>query len=90
MPPVRPGPRRPSSGPSATVPVARSRAPGSRPTRAPAPLPDIAAVTGPDGTFQLSSAGPGDYELAAATDDASTVVRFHHGAGSPPLDVRLT
>ena len=34
----------------------------------PAPLPDIAALTGPDGSFTLSVPAPGTYELECSAD----------------------
>ena len=33
-------------------------------TAGPVPLPDIAAVTGPDGRFELTAPAPGDYTVA--------------------------
>lgn len=37
-------------------------------TGGPGPLPDIAAVTGPDGHFALSTPGPGAYEIEASAE----------------------
>lgn len=36
----------------------------------PEPLPDIAALTGGDGTFALTAPAAGTYEVAAVADDA--------------------
>jgi hypothetical protein len=38
----------------------------------PASLPDIAALTGADGTFTLTAPEEGTYEIAAAADAAGT------------------
>ena len=35
-------------------------------TAGPVPLPDIAAVTGADGRFELTAPAPGDYTVACA------------------------
>lgn len=45
-------------------------------TSAPAPLPDIAALTGEDGSFTLSAPAPGSYALAV------------HAEGFAPANVR--
>jgi hypothetical protein len=39
----------------------------------PGSLPDIAALTGDDGTFALTAPAAGTYEVAAAADDAEPV-----------------
>ncbi|RPI06585.1 MAG: carboxypeptidase regulatory-like domain-containing protein [Zetaproteobacteria bacterium] len=39
----------------------------------PGSLPDIAALTGDDGTFALTAPAAGTYEVAAAADDAVPV-----------------
>jgi hypothetical protein len=39
----------------------------------PVDLPDIAAVTGPDGTFVLSAPVPGEYEVAVAFLDGFVI-----------------
>ena len=41
----------------------------------PGSLPDIAALTGDDGTFTLTAPAAGTYEVAAAADDAEPVSR---------------
>ena len=38
----------------------------------PAPLPDIAALTGADGAFTLSAPAPGSYEVECAAEGEST------------------
>jgi hypothetical protein len=48
-------------------------------TAGPVPLPDIAAVTGEDGRFELTAPAAGDYTVAAAGP----------GGGFEAADVRL-
>jgi hypothetical protein len=36
--------------------------------RAPSPVPDIAALSGPDGEFAMSVSGEGEYELHCTAD----------------------
>jgi Carboxypeptidase regulatory-like domain len=38
----------------------------------PVPLADIAALTGPDGSFSLSAPAPGSYEVECAAEGEST------------------
>jgi Carboxypeptidase regulatory-like domain len=38
----------------------------------PVPLPDIAALTGPDGSFSLSAPTPGTYEVECAAEGRGT------------------
>jgi len=45
----------------------------------PVPIPDIARVTGDDGTFSLEAPSPGAYELSATDDE--------HGTASSRLEV---
>lgn len=57
----------------------------------PVPLPDIAMLTGDDGTFRLAVPAPGEYRIGISADGcmalaAKTVVG---AAGSPPLRLRL-
>lgn len=57
----------------------------------PVPLPDIAALTGADGSFSLSAPAPGNYELECAADgfDAErATVEVAEGAETR-LDLRL-
>ena len=37
-------------------------------TRAPGPVPDVAALSGADGRFTLAAERPGVYEIACSTD----------------------
>jgi hypothetical protein len=46
---------------------------------APGPVPDVAALTGPGGGFDLDVAGPGAYELLVVDDV--------HGARRVPVEV---
>ena len=58
-------------------------------TAGPVPLPDIAAVTGPDGRFELAAPAPGDYTIACAGETGageSVEVRVDDGA----VEVTLT
>ncbi|KUG57221.1 hypothetical protein AVL62_15455 [Serinicoccus chungangensis] len=42
----------------------------------PVPLPDVALLTGADGTFALDLPTPGEYVVAAHGDDASARARL--------------
>ena len=58
---------------------------------APAPLPDIAALTGEDGRFTLSAPAEGSYELAVHADGfapASARCELTAAAGNP-LRIKL-
>ena len=50
---------------AAGTPVAQARV---YITRAPGPVPDVAALSGADGRFTLAAARPGVYEIACSTD----------------------
>lgn len=41
----------------------------------PAPLPDVAALTAADGTFQLTAPVPGEYSLICVLDDGRSETR---------------
>lgn len=46
---------------------------------APGSVPDIAALSGPDGRFQLNAPRPGSYQVSASSDEhgsASVVVKI--------------
>ena len=60
-------------------------------TSAPAPLPDIAALTGEDGSFILSAPTTGSYELAVHADGfVPAIVHCELGpADAEPLRVIL-
>jgi len=60
-------------------------------TSAPAPLPDVAALTGADGSFTLAAPEPGSYELAVHADGFAPVnVRCTLGrAAGKPLLIKL-
>ena len=60
-------------------------------TSAPAPLPDIAALTGEDGTFTLSVPVPGKYELAVHAEGfvPAGVHCNVHGADAETVRVAL-
>ena len=60
-------------------------------TSAPAPLPDVAALTGADGSFTLAAPEPGSYELAVHADGfAPAKVRCDlTEADTKPLRVKL-
>ena len=57
---------------------------------APAPVPDIAALTGPDGSFALGAPSTGHYTLVA-TDPAgeTTEASVELGPGEAAADVRI-
>jgi carboxypeptidase family protein len=50
---------------TAGAPVAQARVAFAD---APVPVPDVAALTGPDGRFALSAPAPGRYAVLAAAD----------------------
>jgi hypothetical protein len=57
----------------------------------PVDLPDIAAVTGPDGTFVLSAPVPGEYEVAAAFQDGFVIrSQVDLAPGVAEVEVTLT
>jgi hypothetical protein len=41
-------------------------------TGGPVPLPEIAALTGSDGSFALTAPAPGTYQIQVATDTSAT------------------
>jgi hypothetical protein len=41
-------------------------------TSAPGPVPDIAAITGADGSFRLSAPRPGSYRIAAHSETSGS------------------
>jgi hypothetical protein len=57
---------------------------------APVPVPDIAAVTGPDGRFALSAPAPGRYELIGAAEVRGTARVTVDVPGDQPIDVDIT
>jgi hypothetical protein len=57
---------------------------------APGPVPDVAALTGADGRFELAARGRGVYEVACSTDtQGSAQVRVELGAGRGVTGLRL-
>ena len=56
--------------------------------KAPGPMPDVAALTGPDGRFALAAPLPGDYEIGCTSDthgSATAAVRVDSG----PVQVQI-
>ena len=60
-------------------------------TESPLPMPDLAALTGPDGRFMLSLPVAGHYELAVHAEGfASKTAKFEAGWNAlPPIDISL-
>jgi Carboxypeptidase regulatory-like domain len=57
---------------------------------APGPVPDVAALTGVDGRFELAAGPAGAYEVACSTDtQGSARVRVELGSGGAAAEVRL-
>ena len=57
---------------------------------APAAMPDIALLSGEDGSFILSAPTPGAYRLRAVTDSAGEALgTVEVGAADAALDLRL-
>lgn len=56
-------------------------------TAAPAPVPDIAILSGPDGAFTLGARAPGMYRIAASADGFRTAEAEFDT--SRPGDVKL-
>ncbi len=59
---------------------------------APAPMPDLAGLTGEDGTFRMGTVGPGRYVVAVYADDfvpARAAVTVHSGDREVGVHVRL-
>lgn len=59
---------------------------------APAPMPDLAGLTGEDGTFRMGTVGPGQYVVAVFADDflpARASVTVHSGDREVDVHVRL-
>ncbi len=59
---------------------------------APAPMPDLAGLTGEDGTFRMGTVGPGRYVVAVYADDfvpARAAVTVHSGDREVDVHVRL-
>ena len=60
---------------------------------APAPVPDIAALTGPDGRFAIVAPEPGDYTILATAPDSRSArvsARIDVGAAEIQVELRLT
>ncbi len=57
---------------------------------APVPVPDIAVVTGPDGSFALNAPGPGRYALFGAAEGHPTTQLTVDVHGDEPVQVDLT
>lgn len=58
-------------------------------TETPAPMPDIAVMTGGDGRFQVGAGRPGVYRIAAAADEFGTVEIEFDPAKKSTLELRL-
>lgn len=59
--------------------------------KAPAAVPDVAALTGADGRFTLAVARPGRYEIGCSTDArGSASVSVEVGDGAANVELRLT
>jgi hypothetical protein len=59
--------------------------------QAPGPVPDVAALTGADGRFELAAGRAGVYEVACSTDaQGSAQVRVELGASGTVAELRLT
>jgi hypothetical protein len=57
---------------------------------APVPVPDIAALTGPDGRFTLAAPSPGRYTVAAVgPDGAAARAAVDVGVAGAPAQLRL-
>ena len=70
------------------VPVAQARV---YITRAPGPVPDVAALSGADGRFTIAAAHAGVYEIACSTDtqgSAAATVQVGAKAGAA-VELRL-
>ena len=59
-------------------------------TSAPGPVPDVAALTGADGSFILNAPHPGAYEIGASSDAlGSGSVAVAIGARDARVQIRL-
>ena len=61
-------------------------------TSAPAPMPDLAGLTGEDGTFRMGTVGPGRYVVAVYADGfvpARAAVTVHFGDREVGVHLRL-
>jgi hypothetical protein len=57
---------------------------------APVPVPDIAALTGPDGTFALAAPSPGHYTVAATEPTGETAqASVELGTDQATADLRI-
>ena len=58
--------------------------------KAPGPVPDVAALTGPDGRFALAAARAGTYEIGCSTDrSGSASATVVVGAHDAVVELRL-
>ena len=55
----------------------------------PAPMPDVALLTGPDGSFVLGALAPGTYRLAVHADGYDGAEATVEVQGDRPATVRL-
>ena len=55
----------------------------------PAPMPDVALLTGPDGSFVLGAPAPGTYRLAVHADGYDGAEATVEVQGDRPANVRL-
>ncbi|HEV2774809.1 MAG TPA: carboxypeptidase-like regulatory domain-containing protein [Solirubrobacteraceae bacterium] len=58
-------------------------------TAAPGPIPDVAALTGPDGSFSLAAPAPGDYRLECTADGVAVTHTDVTVTGDVDLELTL-
>ncbi len=81
---------------NAAVIAGRVRGPDARPVAqarvyfldGPAPFPDVAALTGEDGTFTLAAPAPGTYTIGCAAEGFATTT-IQAASGETSLEIVL-